>query len=183
MPRVSTVGHSNRSLEEFVRILKGYGIERVIDVRRFPVSRKWPHFNAVELARGLAESRIAYAGLPEAGGRRRPRPDSPHGAWRVDAFRGYADFMDTQEFERVLETAQALAREKASALMCAEALVWRCHRSLLGDAFVARGWEVSDILSEKEARPHRLPEFARLEGERIVYDGSSDRDFQEPFPN
>ena len=170
MPSAWTVGHSNRPLEEFAAILQAHGIERVIDVRRYPASRKWPHFNAGELAAGLVAAGIDYAGLPELGGRRRALPDSPHRAWRVDAFRGYADFMDSPGFAAALERAQTLAREKRSVLMCSEALPWRCHRSLLADALIARGWEVSDILSAKDARPHRLPEFARLEGDRVVYD-------------
>lgn len=168
--RIHTVGHSNRSLEEFAAILKAHGVERVLDVRRFPASRKCPHFNAGPLAEGLGAAGIAYSGLPELGGRRRPRPDSPHRSWRVEAFRGYADFMDTPEFATALQRAEALARDGVSALMCAEALPWRCHRSLIADALLARGWEVREILSEKEVRPHRLPEFARLEGERVVYD-------------
>jgi uncharacterized protein (DUF488 family) len=168
--RVWTVGHSNRSAEDFVAILRAHGIERVLDVRRFPVSRKWPHFNAAELAAGLPAAAIDYAGLPDLGGRRKPRLDSPHTAWRVDAFRGYADFMDSPEFAAEFGRAAALAQEKRSALMCAEALPWRCHRSMLADAFVARDWEVLDVLSGKEARPHRLPDFARLEGTRVVYD-------------
>jgi uncharacterized protein (DUF488 family) len=105
------------------------------------------------------------------GGRREPRPDSPHTAWRVEAFRGYADFMGTPQFEESIEHARTLAVEKRSALMCAEALPWKCHRSLIADALLARGIPVTDILSEKEARPHRLPEFARVEGRRVIYDG------------
>jgi uncharacterized protein (DUF488 family) len=169
--RISTVGHSNHALEKFLAILKAHAIERVIDVRRFPVSRKWPHFDAAALSKSLPAQAIDYAGMPELGGRRKARPDSPHTAWRVDAFRGYADFMDTAEFEPLFETAAGLARERPSALMCAEALPWRCHRSLLADAFLARGWEVREIVNEKEARPRKLPEFARLDGTRVVYDG------------
>jgi uncharacterized protein (DUF488 family) len=165
-----TVGHSNRSLEEFVSILKAHGVERVLDVRRYPASRKWPHFNARELAAGLSAAGIAYSGVPELGGRRRAAAEFPHRAWRVEAFRGYADFMDTVDFAAGLARAESLARERPSALMCAEALPWRCHRSLIADALVVRGWEVRDILSEKEVRAHRLPDFARLEGERIIYD-------------
>ena len=168
--RVWTVGHSNRSAEDFVGILRAHGIQRVLDVRRFPASRKWPHFNAAALAADLPAAEIDYAGLPDLGGRRKPRLDSPHTAWRVDAFRGYADFMDSPEFASEFGRAAALAQEKPSALMCAEALPWRCHRSMLADAFVARDWEALDILSINEARPHRLPDFARLEGTRIVYD-------------
>jgi len=140
-------------------------------VRRFPASRKWPHFDASSLAATLPVAGIDYAGMPELGGRRKADPDSPHHGWRTEAFRGYADYMDTAEFVAALEKAMALARERPTALTCAEALPWRCHRSVLADAFLARGWEVLEIVNEKPARPHELPSFARLEGERIVYDG------------
>ena len=170
MNRVWTVGHSNHTIEAFLTILRAHGIERVIDVRRSPVSRKWPHFDAASLAKSLPAAGLDYAGMPELGGRRKPRPDSPHVAWRVDAFRGYADFMDSAEFGRSLEKAMELARERRSALTCAEALPWRCHRSILADAFLARGWRVLEIVNETEPRPHKLPEFARLEGERVIYD-------------
>jgi uncharacterized protein (DUF488 family) len=165
-----TVGHSNRSLEAFVAILKAHGVERVIDVRRFPASRKWPHFNAANLSESLLAAGIDYAGMPELGGRRKALAGSPHTAWRVEAFRGYADFMDTEEFEDAFRHAAGLASEKRSTLMCAESLPWRCHRSLLADAFLARGWNAFEILSEKEARPRKLPPFARLEGTRVIYD-------------
>ena len=165
-----TVGHSNKPLEELIRLLKSYNVNIVLDVRRFPASRKWPHFNAASLAESLPAAEIGYVGLPELGGRRRARPDSPHTGWRVEAFRGYADFMDTPDFAAGLDKLTALAREQRAAVMCAEALPWRCHRSLIADALVVRGWEVSDILSEKEARPHKLPDFARVEGQRVIYD-------------
>ena len=168
--RIFTVGHSNRSIEDFVGILKAHGVERILDVRRYPTSRKWPHFDAGALGKSLAEAGIGYTGVPELGGRRRPRSDSPHTAWRDAAFRGYADFMDTPEFASAFARAAALAAESPSALMCAEALPWKCHRSLIADAFLARGWEVSEILSAREARPRRLPQFARTEGERVIYD-------------
>lgn len=151
-----------------------------MDVRRFPVSRKWPHFDASNLATSLPAAGIDYAGIPELGGRRKPRPDSPHVAWRGDAFRGYADFMDTKEFSRSLEKAMELARERPSALMCAESLPWRCHRSILADALLARGWEVFEILNEKDARPRKLPDFARLDGNRVVYDRTEQPDL--PLP-
>jgi len=168
---IFTVGHSNHSLEKFLQILEAHNIELVIDVRRFPASRKWPHFNAAALAKSLPVSGIAYSGVPELGGRREAVPDSPHAAWRVEAFRGYADFMDTPEFAKGLEALMRLARRKRAAVMCAEALPWRCHRSLIADALVARGWAVFDVLSEKEARTHKLPDFARVEGTRVIYDG------------
>jgi uncharacterized protein (DUF488 family) len=109
--------------------------------------------------------------MPELGGRRRPSPDSPHRAWREESFRGFADFMDTEEFAAGRARVVALAEEERSSLMCAEALPWRCHRSLIADALVATGHEARDVLSEKEARPHKLPAFARVEGGRVVYDG------------
>jgi len=140
-------------------------------VRRFPASRKWPHFNAGSLEGSLREAGIDYAARPGLGGRRKARPDSPHTAWRVEAFRGYADFMDTPEFAGELGRVMEMARERRSALMCAEALHWRCQRSLIADVLLARGWEVLEILSEKEARRRELPAFARLEGTRVIYDG------------
>ena len=166
-----TVGHSNKAFVEFLEILRAHGVERVVDVRRFPASRKWPHFNDASLETSLPEAGIDYAGAPDLGGRRKARPDSPHTAWRVEAFRGYADFMDTPDFAAGLDRVMALGKQLRSTLMCAEALPWRCHRSLIADALLARGWDVLEILSEKEARPRRLPSFARLEGTRVIYDG------------
>ena len=170
MPRILTLGHSNHTLEEFLEILRAHGLARVLDVRRYPASRKWPHFGAAPLAKSLSAAGIEYVGLPELGGGRRPRPDSPHTAWREAAFRGYADFMDTPEFAAGLAKVEDLAREKTSAVMCAEAVPWRCHRSLIADALVARGSEVADVISATSARPHALPAFARVEGTRVIYD-------------
>ena len=170
MTSVFTVGHSNHSLERFLAILAAHNIYIVIDVRRIPGSRKWPHFNAAALAESLPSAGVEYVPLPELGGRRRPRPDSPHVAWRVEAFRGYADFMDTPEFAQCRTRVIEAANGRRAALMCAEALPWRCHRSLIADALLAREWEVLDIVSEREARPHRLPDFARIEGTRVIYD-------------
>ncbi len=171
MDSIWTVGHSNHALEKFLGILKAHRIERLIDARRFPASRKWPHFDAKSLAESLPAGGVDYAGLPELGGRRKSKGNSPHTAWRVEAFRGYADFTDTPAFAAGLDRLMSLARQRRSALMCAEALPWRCHRSLIGNALLARGWDVLDILSEREARPHTLPPFARLEGTRVIYDG------------
>ena len=168
-----TVGHSNHPLEKFLSILECHNIDIVIDIRRFPASRKWPHFHARALGESLPARGIAYVGLPELGGRRAPRPDSPHTAWRVEAFRGYADFMDTPDFEAGLARLTAAAAGKRAAILCAEALPWRCHRSLVADALTARGGQVLDIMNEREARPHELPDFARVEGTRVIYDGRS----------
>jgi uncharacterized protein (DUF488 family) len=165
-----TIGHSNYPLEQFIEILNAHGIERVIDVRRFPASRKWPHFNAQSLSETLPAAGIDYASLPELGGRRNSRPDSPHLAWQSDAFRGYADYMDTPSFEAGLKRLIPLAKDMRSTLMCAEVLPWRCHRSLIADTLIARGWEVIEIMSAQESRPHQLPDFARVEGTRVIYD-------------
>ena len=171
MGPIWTVGHSNKTIAEFLGILRAHGIERVIDVRRYPASRRWPHFDAGNLERSLREAEIDYVGAPELGGRRKARPDSPHSAWRIEAFRGYADYMDTPEFAAGFARVTTLAGERRSALVCAEALPWRCHRSLIADALMARDWIALEILSEKEARPRKLPAFARLEGHRVIYDG------------
>jgi uncharacterized protein (DUF488 family) len=173
LSRIWTVGHSNHPIEKFLSILQAHRIERVLDVRRFPASRKWPHFDASSLAATLPAGGIDYVAMPELGGRRKALPDSPHVAWRSEPFRGYADYMDTAEFATALEKAMTLARELRTALTCAEALPWRCHRSVLADAFLARGWEVLEIINEKEARPRKLPGFARVERERVIYDGDS----------
>ncbi len=170
---VFTLGHSNRSIEDFLAILRAHRVQRILDVRRYPVSRKWPHFDAAPLAEAVAGEGADYVGLPELGGRRKPRRDSAHTAWREEGFRGFADFMDTPEFEAGLRKVLELSQGRRAALMCAEALPWKCHRSLIADALVVRGVEVLDVLSAREARPHRLPAFARHERRRIVYDGGA----------
>ena len=167
---IRTVGHSNRSFADFLAILRAHGIDRILDVRRYPVSRKWPHFDAANLERALGEAGIAYTGLPELGGRRKPRADSPHRAWREESFRGYADFMDTPEFEKGLARVLEAARAGEPALLCAEAVPWRCHRSLIADSLVARSVPVVDVLSATASREHVLPSFARIEDGRVVYD-------------
>jgi uncharacterized protein (DUF488 family) len=168
---IATVGHSNRPFAAFLEILQAHRIDAIADVRRFPSSRRWPHFSATAISALLGEAGIAYSGLPELGGRRTPLPDSPHRAWREASFRGYADFMDTPEFREGLSRFLTFSDGRRAALMCAEALPWRCHRSLIADTLVARGSEVTDLLSPADARTHRLPAFARVEGARVVYDG------------
>lgn len=154
-------------------MLRHHGVRQILDVRRYPASRKWPHFDAAALERSLAEAGIVYRGMPELGGRRKPRPGSPHAAWREEGFRGFADFMDTEAFAAASARAETLALETPSALLCSEALPWKCHRSLIADSFLARGWEAFDILSPTQVRAHRLPAFARIEGTRVVYDGEA----------
>jgi len=168
---VHTIGHSTRTLRELLDLLSQHGIAGIADVRRFPASRRHPHFAREALARALAESGIRYDWLPELGGRRSSRPDSPHVAWRTAGFRGYADHMESAEFRAGLARLLALAAARPTAVLCAEAVPWRCHRQLIADALVARGLSVMHVTGPGEASPHRLTSFARLDGERIVYDG------------
>ena len=168
-PRIYTIGHSTRSFEEFVRILKSFGVLAVADVRLIPKSRRYPLFADTFLAEHLPAQGIAYLPFKSLGGRRRPRKDSLNTAWRNESFRGYADFLQTPPFEAALEELMAAARERPTATMCAEAVPWRCHRSLISDALVARGWEVVDIMDEGKGTVHKLPKFARVEGVRVTY--------------
>ena len=168
---VYTVGHSTRTLAEFLDLLAHHGIGGIADVRRFPASRRHPHFAREALAGALAAHGIRYDWLPELGGRRPGRPHSPHLAWRNTAFRGYADHMESPEFHAGLDRLLGLAATCPTAVLCAEAVPWRCHRQLIADALVARGLAVRHVTGPGEASPHRLTPFARLDGERIVYDG------------
>ena len=168
-PRITTVGHSTRSIDELIDILRAHGIQRIADVRLIPRSRRHPHFNDDALAVSLPRALIEYVPFKSLGGRRRPARDSINTGWRNESFRGYADFMQTEAFERALDELMRIARERPTAIMCAEAVPWRCHRSLIADALLARGWEVLDLYDERKAAPHKLTPFARVEGTRITY--------------
>jgi uncharacterized protein (DUF488 family) len=167
---VYTLGHSTLDLDAFLALLARRGIGGIADVRRFPASRRHPHFGREALAASLAAAGVAYEWLPALGGRRPAHAGSPHVGWRVDAFRGYADHMESAEFAGGLARLLELAAARPTAIMCAEAVPWRCHRQLVADALVARGIEVRDVVGAAE-KPHRLTAFARIEGDRIVYDG------------
>lgn len=168
---VFTVGHSTRPLAEFVALLRTYGVERIADIRTVPRSRRNPQFNAETLGPALADAGIDYAPLRALGGLRHPRPDSPNLGWRNESFRGYADYMQTEAFEAGLEQLIALAGDARTAIMCAEAVPWRCHRSLVADALLARGIPAVEILSETSWRLHELTPFGRIEGVRVTYPG------------
>jgi uncharacterized protein (DUF488 family) len=170
---VFTIGHSTHAWEEFLTLLRAHGIKRVIDVRTIPRSRHNPQFNREVLSAKLRSARIAYVHLRKLGGLRRARRDSPNMGWRNTSFRGFADYMQTPEFEAGLQRLIKLAKHKRSAVMCAEAVPWRCHRSLIADALVARGIRVADIMSGKRAQVHRLTSFARVRGKRISYPRAS----------
>lgn len=163
---VWTIGHSNQSVERFLAVLERSGIEAVADVRRFPGSRRWPQFGAEALAQRLAGVGIEYQWFAELGGRRRPTPDSPNDGWRNSAFRGYADHLASAEFAAGLARLTALAEQRRTALMCAEVLWWRCHRSLLADVLQVRGFEVLHLRDGSAPTPHPFTTPARLyEGE------------------
>jgi uncharacterized protein (DUF488 family) len=159
---VFTIGHSTRTLDEFVALLEAHGIRRLIDVRRYPGSRRYPHFSRETLGAQLEAAGIAYAHAPELGGRRTPSPDSPNGAWRSASFRAYADWMAEPAWQEAISAALHDAGSVAIVFMCAEAVPWRCHRQLIADALVARGIEVRHILSRATPQPHVLHPNARV---------------------
>ena len=166
---IFTVGHSTHALDRLVELLLGHGVGGLADVRRAPRSRRTPQFNADRLARELPAAGIAYAHLAELGGRRSVAPGSPNDGWRVAAFRGYADHMATPEFAAGLRRLEALGAERPTAIMCAEAVWWRCHRRLVADALLVGGWRVRHVAADGRLSDHELTPFARVEGERLVY--------------
>jgi uncharacterized protein (DUF488 family) len=173
--RVWTVGHSTRSLDDFLGLLAQHGIEAVADVRRYPGSRRWPHFAREPLARALERSGLAYLWLPELGGRRSPSADSPNTAWRNASFRGYADYMATDAFAEGLDRLVNLACGLHTAVMCAESLWWRCHRGLIADVLRRFGFEVLHILGPGAATPHPYTSAARIVSGRLSYSASGGR--------
>ena len=166
---VYTLGHSTLELGAFLHLLESHGIAGIVDVRRFPGSRRHPHFASEALSGALASAGVSYEWLPSLGGRRKARGDSPHVGWRVEGFRSYADHMESEEFTSGVARLLAIAAERPSAVMCAEALPWRCHRQLLADALVVRGVEVRHVMGRK-SETHELTAFARVDGERLIYD-------------
>jgi uncharacterized protein (DUF488 family) len=172
MPPVFTVGHSTRPIEDLLALLAEHGVRTLVDVRRFPGSRRHPQYSRDALAASLAAAGIQYVHEPDLGGRRAARPDSPHTAWRVEAFRGYADYMETPEFQAALERLIQRATGETVAILCAEAVPWRCHRRLISDALVARGVQVMHIMGPGRANSHELDANARLlPGGRLLYAG------------
>jgi uncharacterized protein (DUF488 family) len=168
-PIIFTVGHSTRSLDELVEILRAHGVERLVDVRTIPRSRHNPQFNRETLSKALHNRRLSYRHMKALGGLRHAGPDSINTGWRNASFRGFADYMQTTPFKEALERFLKLAAEKPTALMCAEAVPWRCHRSLIADALTARGYEVRHIMSVTTAKPHVLMALARVNGQKITY--------------
>ncbi len=168
-PVVLTIGHSNRSLEAFHDLLRAHGVERVVDVRTIPRSRHNPQFNRETLPQSLRHAGIGYIHMSGLGGLRRARPDSLNMGWRNASFRGFADYMETLQFKVALKHLMKAAAEKRVALMCAEAVPWRCHRSLIADALTVRGMGVEHITNLTRTHPHSLTAFAQVVGVRLTY--------------
>jgi len=166
---ISTVGHSTHSIEDFIGILQAHGIRQLVDVRTMPRSRRVPQFNKENLPASLRAADIFYRHMPGLGGLRHPQRDSTNTGWRNTSFRGYADYMQTREFRANLEELIDVAGRVPTAIMCAEAVPWRCHRSLIADALVARGIQAIEILSAKQSRPHILTSFAHVNGIEVTY--------------
>jgi uncharacterized protein (DUF488 family) len=169
MPVVLTIGHSTRTWKDFLELLRAHRVKRVIGVRSIPRSRHNPQFNRPTLSKKLRAARIGYVHLRKLGGLRHARRDSPNMGWRNSSFRGFADYMQTSQFDAGLQRLIKLARQKRSALMCAEAVPWRCHRSLIADALIVRGIRVEHIMSESTSRVHSLTSFGHVQRNRITY--------------
>jgi len=167
--RIWTIGHSTRSFPELIDLLNENRIELLADVRSYPGSRRFPDFNKEALAISLLEQGIEYAHLKELGGRRRVRPDSPHTVWRNEAFRGYADYMDTEDFKNGISHLLKLADDKRTAIMCSEALWWRCHRSMIADYLKASGLVVNHIIGEGKSVEHPYTAAATIVDGHLYY--------------
>jgi uncharacterized protein (DUF488 family) len=172
-----TVGHSTRGLDELVDLLREHGITLLADVRTAPGSRRMPHFAKAALAADLPARGVEYVHVPELGGLRRPRPDSPNAGWRNESFRGYADHMADPDFAAALERLVGWGRDRDVTVMCAEAVPWRCHRSLIADALLVRGVGVTHVIGPGRTQPATLTPFARVEGGRITYPGPVQEQF------
>jgi uncharacterized protein (DUF488 family) len=167
--RLYTVGHSNRTMEDFLSLLKAYRIETLIDVRTVPKSRYVPHFNKETLSASLAAVKIDYLHFPKLGGLRKAKKDSINAGWKNASFRGFADYMQTKEFDEAVDELLSRIDQTTVAILCAEAVPWRCHRSLISDALLIRGVSVEHILAPARLQSHQLTSFARVAGRQITY--------------
>jgi uncharacterized protein (DUF488 family) len=168
---ILTIGHSTRLIEELIAALRSFRIKVLVDVRTFPGSRRYPQFNREQLQVALAEAGIEYLHFPELGGRRNPRPDSLNMVWRNKMFRGYADYMETDEFRAGIERLLEVAKAGRTAIMCAEAVWWRCHRSLIADYLKAKGVEVAHIMAAGKSESHPFTSAARIVNGKLSYRG------------
>lgn len=170
---VYTIGHSTRSIDEFIELLRSNGVGQLLDIRTIPKSRHNPQFNSDALSKSLAAAHIGYVHLKDLGGLRRAKRDSINLGWRNASFRGFADYMQTREFEEALQHAIQLATLRPTALMCAEAVPWRCHRFLVADALVVRGIRVLEIVGPAKPKEHALTPFARVRATQVTYPGDT----------
>lgn len=168
-PVIYTIGHSTHALEDFIRMLQSFNIKTLVDIRRFPGSRKYPQFNKENLAAVLQDVDISYIHLENLGGRRNVHKDSRNNRWRNKSFQGYADYMETKEFDEGVNQLESIAVKQPTAFMCSEALWWRCHRSMVSDYLKAKGWEVLHITGPGKVEEHPYTSPARVEGEKVFY--------------
>ena len=173
-PTLWTVGHSTRPIDAFIDLLRAHEIRLLVDVRTIPRSRHNPQFNTDALTLSLRDAGLQYRHLPELGGLRKPKKDSINDGWRNASFRGYADYMQTEEFRAAIDALRMFSSQEQTTVMCAEAVPWRCHRSLIADALVMRGWEVRHIMSPENAAPHILTSFAHVEKGMLTYPKPND---------
>jgi uncharacterized protein (DUF488 family) len=169
-----TIGHSTRPVNEFLSILKAHGVQRLVDVRTIPRSRHNPQYNTDTLSQSLRNEGLEYGHMPQLGGLRKPKKDSINTGWHNASFRGYADYMQSEAFGKAFEKLMADSQELRTAIMCAEAVPWRCHRSVIADALVTRDWEVRHIMSETKVDRHQLTTFATVENGRLHYPRPND---------
>lgn len=167
--KIFTIGHSTHPIAEFIAMLDGHGVRSLVDVRTIAKSRHNPQFNEEALEHSLGEHGISYRRMESLGGLRHARKDTINGAWKNASFRGYADYMQTPEYSAGIDELIRIASQSCTAIMCAEAVPWRCHRSMIGDALVVRDWHVDDIMTATSARPHTLTSFAKVDGTNISY--------------
>lgn len=173
---VWTIGHSTRSSDEFLALLHEHAIRRLIDIRRYAGSRRYPHFHSDALRKTLVDAGLEYHHLVGLGGRRTTHPGSPNSGWKNAGFRGYADYMGTEPFQDALRELMSHAAASRTAIMCAEAVPWRCHRSLVADALVTHDWQVIHIMGPDQVKLHRLTAFAVTDAGRLVYPAPTDHD-------
>lgn len=169
MKTIWTIGHSTRSFAEFVSLLHSFKIRTLVDVRHFPGSRKFPQYNKDALETSLPQENIEYIHLVDLGGRRKPEPDSHNDAWRNESFKGYADYMETEQFKDSLHTLEAIAAKAPTAIMCSEAVWWRCHRSMIADVLKLRGWTVNHIMGQANAPEHPYTSPAKVVDGELDY--------------
>jgi uncharacterized protein (DUF488 family) len=175
--QIWTIGHSTRSMDEFIEILKGAQIELIVDVRRFPGSKKFPHFSKESLAQTLNKNKIEYMHLPELGGRRKAKKESGNIAWKKEAFIGYADYMETEEFHLGIERLMTFAKANRTAYMCSEAVWWRCHRTLISDYLKAAGWKVIHLMALNKSQEHPYSSAAKIVEGKLNYNENNQTKF------